>query len=87
MATTVFTLSSQLAEDLLAAWTSGDAARVQGELRRSMSVPAGTDDVGEEERRHLLKAVAERMRKSGDVFRKQDPVLEVCARLLEHLVE
>ena len=52
-----------------------------------MSVPAGTDDVGEEERRHLLKAVAERMRKSGDVFRKQDPVLEVCARLLEHLVE
>src|SRR5208337_2985240 len=86
MAATQFTLSSRLAEDLLKAWMSGDAAKVDAELQRSIAAPREPGDICEEERRHLLKAVAARMRRSGDVFRERDPVLELCAHLLGHLV-
>jgi hypothetical protein len=86
MAPTQYTLSSRLAEDLLKAWISGDEAKVGVELQRVISTPLEPDDIGEEERRHLLKAVAERMRRSDDVFREQDPVVELCVHLLGHLV-
>ena len=51
-------LAGQLAEDLLKAWISGDAMRVNTELERSFSVPVESYDVSEEEQAHLLKAVA-----------------------------
>ena len=85
MASTQLALSSQLADDLLRAWMSRNADLVQSELARSMAAPGNPDDIGEEERRHLVKAVAEHMRQSGNVFREGDPVLEVCANLLQHL--
>ena len=86
MAATQVTLSAQLAEDLLRAWTSGDRAQVQAELARSLAVPPDPDDICEEERRHLVQAVAERMRGSRDIFRNGDPALKLCAHLLHHLV-
>ncbi len=86
MAATQFTLSSRLAEDLLKAWMSGDQAEVGAELQRIVHAPLEPHDIGEEERRHLLKAVAERMRRSEDIFREHDPVVELCVHLLGHLV-
>ena len=81
-------MASRLAEDLLRAWVSGEATKVNAHLENSVSVPFEPFDTCEEERRHMLKAVAGRMRRCPDLFasREQDPVLEVCARLLGHLV-
>ena len=78
-------LSTRLAHDLLHAWTSGDSEQLELELRRSMEVPLQAYDQGEEERRHLLCAVAARMKAHPDRS-KRDPVTELCTRLLGHLV-
>jgi hypothetical protein len=77
-----------LAEDLLRAWVSGDAVDVNAQLEHSIAVPVESCDSSEEERRHMLKAVAGRMRKCPNLFAsgRRDPVLEVCVRLLGHLV-
>lgn len=83
-------LAGQLAEDLLKAWISGDAMRVNTELERSCSVPVESYDVSEEERRYLLKAVAAKMRNRPGLLAfvepDQDPMLALCLNLLKHLV-
>jgi hypothetical protein len=81
-------LASRQAEDLLRAWVSGEPAKVNAELEHSISLPFAPCDTGEEERRHMLQAVAGRMRRCPDLFasRSRDGVLEVCVRLLSHLV-
>ena len=81
-------LACRQAEDLLRAWVSGEPARVNAELEHAISLPLAPCDTGEEERRHMLQSVAGRMRKCPDLFasRRPDPVLEVCVRLLSHLV-
>jgi hypothetical protein len=83
-------LAGQLAEDLLKAWISGNAARVNTELERSVSVPVEAYDVSEEERRYLLKAVAAKMRTRPGLLeaddQDQDPMLSLCLNLLKHLV-
>jgi hypothetical protein len=79
-------LASRLAGELLKAWFTGDAARVHLELERSLTVPAGADDMGEQERRQLLRVVAKRMRHCPDLLEpcSQSPELSVCVRLLWH---
>lgn len=81
-------LAGRLAEDLLRAWISGDMDKVSEELERSSSIPTGASDTGEQERRHLLRAVAERMRNCPDLLEEQggNPVVELCVHLLGHLV-
>ena len=81
-------LASRQAEDLLRAWVSGEPAKVTAELEHAISLPLQPCDTDEEERRHVLQSVAGRMRKCPDLFAstRPDPVLEVCARLLSHLV-
>jgi hypothetical protein len=73
---------------LLRAWVSGEPAKVKAELEHAISLPFGPCDTVEEERRQMLQAVAGRMRTCPDLFasRNLDPVLEVCVRLLSHLV-
>jgi len=80
-------LASRLAGDLLRAWDSGDALKVHAQLEHSIALPFEACDAGEEERRHMLKAVAGRMWKCRDLFeaRLRDPALEVCGQLLGHL--
>jgi len=77
-----------MAENLLKAWLSGDAVRVHTELARSLSVPVGVYDTGEQERRQLLQAVARRMRGCSDLFEpgSQSPELKLYLHLLWHLV-
>lgn len=77
-----------MAEDLLKAWISGNAARVNTELERSFSVPVEDYDVSEEERRYLLKAVAAKMKTRPGLLQveDQDPMLSLCLNLLKHLV-
>jgi hypothetical protein len=81
-------LAGRLAEELLKAWLSGDAGKVNAELERSISVSVEAYDTGEEERRHLLKAVAERMRNCPSLLGRpsRDAALELCVHLLGHLV-
>ena len=79
-------LSTRLAEDLLRAWRSGNVVAVQAQLQRTLAVSTEAMDVGEEERRHLVQAVAARLCSHPDVSKIDDPVLEVCAKLLGHLV-
>jgi hypothetical protein len=83
-------LASQLAEDLLKAWLSGNALKVRTELERSISIPVEVFDTGEQERRDLLKAVAAKMRKYPDLLevenQNQHPEWELYARLLGHMV-
>jgi hypothetical protein len=81
-------LASRLAGDLLRAWVSGDALKVNAQLDHSIAVPVEACDTSEEERRHMLKAVAGRMRSCPALFEsgRPDPALEVCVRLLGHLV-
>jgi len=79
-------LSTRMAENLLHAWTSGDAARVEAEVQRSLSISTDVEDVWEQERRYVLHAVAVKIRVLLDVPRWGDPALEVCSRLLGHLV-
>jgi hypothetical protein len=81
-------LASRLAGDLLRAWVSGDAVKVNAELEHSISAPFEVCDTSEEERRLMLKAVAARMRECPDLFepKSQDLALAVCVRLLGHLV-
>jgi hypothetical protein len=78
-------LSTRMAENLLRAWESGDSAQVERELQRSLSISTDSEDVCEEERRHLLFAVAMRLKTHPDVSKSGDPVLDLCAKLLEHL--
>lgn len=68
------------------AWFTGDAAKVHLELERSLTVPAGADDTGEQERRQLLRVVAKRMRRCPDLLEpcSQSPELNLCVRLLWH---
>jgi hypothetical protein len=77
-----------MAEDLLIAWISGDAVRVNQELERSISVPIEACDAGEEERRRLIKVVAGRMRNCPDLLEShsQSPELKLCVCLLGRLV-
>ena len=56
-------LAGRLAENLLKAWLSADAAKVSTELERSIAVPVEAHDTFEQERRQLLQAVASQMRK------------------------
>lgn len=81
-------LAGRLAEDLLKAWISGDEDRVHTELERSVSVPFDVYDTGEQERRHLLQAVANRMRKCPSLLEPpgQSPELDLYAHLLWHMV-
>lgn len=81
-------LAGRMAENLLKAWLSGDAVRVHTELARSLSVPVGVYDTGEQERRQLLQAVARRMREYSDLLepRSQSPELNLYLNLLWHLV-
>ena len=81
-------LAGRLAEDLLKAWLSGNAAKVRAELERSISIPVEMRDTGEQERRDLLKAVAGRMRKYPDLPDAQSvhPEWELYMRLLGHMV-
>jgi hypothetical protein len=81
-------LASRSAEDLLKAWVSGEPARIDAQLERISSLPFEPCDTGEGERRNMLRAVAVRMRECPDLLapKHQDPVLEVCVRLLSHLV-
>jgi hypothetical protein len=81
-------LAGRLAEDLLRAWIAGDTARVHTELESSISIPVEDCDSAEEERRHLLKAVAGRMWACSDRLdaHNQSPDLELCMNLLGHLV-
>jgi hypothetical protein len=71
-----------MAKDLLRAWSSRDAARMDAELRRTLSVSVEVDDLGEEERRNVLHAVATRMATRT----QEDPIVDTCVKLLEHLV-
>jgi len=77
-------LAGRLAENLLKAWLSADAVRVQTELERSIAVPVQARDTGEQERRQLLQSVASRMRKCPDLLepRSQSPELNLYAHLL-----
>ena len=75
-------LSTLMAKDLLRAWSSRDAARMDAELRRTLSLSVEVEDLGEEERRNLLHAVATRMASRP----QEDPILDTCVKLLEHLV-
>ena len=81
-------LAGLLAEDLLKAWLTGDAVRLRTELERSATVPVEARDTGEQERRHLLQAVATRMRRCPNLFdpRSQTPELDLYAHLLWHMV-
>jgi hypothetical protein len=81
-------LASQLAEDLLTAWLSGNAISVRTELERSISVSVEVYDTGEQERRQLLKAVAARMQTCTDLLalQSQTPEVELYVRLLGHMV-
>lgn len=81
-------LAGRLAEDLLKAWISGDPAKVNMELERSLSISVDSYDTSEEERRHLLKAVADRMRTCPDLLEPlaSSSELDVCVSLLGHLV-
>ena len=81
-------LAGYLAENLLKAWLTGDAAKIHAELEQSVMVPFEASDAGEEERRHLLQAVAIRMKKCPDLLESwtQSPELDLCVRLLWHMV-
>jgi hypothetical protein len=76
------------AENLLKAWLTGDAAKLDTELERSLMVPFEANDAGEEERRHLLQAVAKRMSQRPDLLEpwSQSPELGLYVRLLWHMV-
>ena len=80
-------LAGQMADDLLRAWISGDAVKVDAEIHRSISIAVDARDTGEQERRHLLQAVAGRMRKRADLLRawSESPELELYAQLLGHM--
>jgi hypothetical protein len=83
-------LAGRLAEDLLKAWLSGNAGKVQAELERSISIPVAVYDTGEQERRDLLKAVAARLRKYPDLLdvqgQSEHPEWALYVRLLGHMV-
>jgi len=77
-------LAGRLAEDLLKAWLSADTVKIQSEVERSLAAPADARDTGEQERRQLLQAVANRMRNRPDLIgsRGQTPEMSMCAHLL-----
>ena len=83
-------LAGRLAEELLKAWLSGNPAKVNAELERSISVPLEADDAGEQERRDLLKAVAGQMKKRAALLeapcQAHHPKWELYMRLLGHMV-
>jgi hypothetical protein len=80
-------LAGQRAGDLLRAWISGDAGRLENEIESILSDRAGDCDDGEEERANLLRAVALRMKSCPDVFRlPRNASLDLCLNLLGHLV-
>lgn len=72
---------------MLRAWICGDSARLQIELNRTLSFSSPVLDSAEEERLHLLGAVARRMQSMPDRLhcRDYDPGLQLCVDLLMHL--
>ena len=80
-------LSTSLAEALLRAWILGDTRKVSAELERSSFVETEFEEGQEAERIQLLKAIAQRMRTSPDLYAPptMDPGLDLCVDLLAHL--
>lgn len=80
-------LAGRLAENLLKAWLSADAVKVRTELERSIAVPVEAHDTFEQERRQLLQAVANRMRKCPGLFepRRPSPEVDLYTHLLFNL--
>ena len=80
-------LAGQRAGDLLRAWISGDSRRLEHELESILRDASSPRDAGEEERRHLLRAVAQRMKQFPDVFGSPRKAgIELCLNLLGHLI-
>jgi hypothetical protein len=77
-------LAGWLAENLLKAWLSADTAKIQTELERSITAPLKAHDTGEQERRQLLHAVANRMRNRPDLLGpgSETPEMNLYAHLL-----
>jgi len=80
-------LSTSLAEALLRAWIAGDPRRIIAELERSSVAEPDIQEAQEAERIQLLKAIAQRMQTSPDLFAppSTDPGLDLCVDLLAHL--
>ena len=79
--------SAGMAESMLRAWIRGDNTALLTEVDRTLAFSAPAADSGEEERMHLLSAVARCIQTKPDrlAASQDDPGLQVCVNLLLHL--
>jgi hypothetical protein len=79
--------SAGMAESMLRAWIRGDSAALLTEAGRTLAFSAPLLDSAEEERMHLLSAVARCIQTRPDPLQSSsdDPGIQVCVNLLLHL--